>query len=186
MTSTARAPASARSARPAVGRDDAGELCAGAVWRVQQAREQRQVVGRLGGEVAKEAAAPLRPAQTGETPRHPGSSGRRDAARTRATRRCRSCRRRRAAPRTDPDPRRRSTVTTCPSAVTSSTARRLSMASPCVPISHPSPPPSVSPPMPVVDTTPPVVARPWTCVSRLNSPHVTPPCARARRARVDT
>ncbi len=35
--------------------------------------------------------------------------------------------------------------------------------------------------MPVVETTPPVVARPWSWVSRLNSPHVTPPCARTVR-----
>ncbi len=36
-------------------------------------------------------------------------------------------------------------------------------------ISHPRPPPSVNPAMPVVPTTPPVVARPCSCVSRLNS-----------------
>ena len=49
--------------------------------------------------------------------------------------------------------------TTLPSAVTSSTARRLSSARPYLPISQPIPPPSVSPATPVLETTPPVTAR---------------------------
>src|SRR6266545_4585062 len=69
-----------------------------------------------------------------------------------------------------------------PSARTRSTERRLSRARACLPMSQPRPPPSVRPAMPVVETTPPVVARPWSCVSRLNSFHVRPPCARAVRA----
>ena len=76
--------------------------------------------------------------------------------------------------------------TTSPAAVTTSAAIRLSAASPCLPMSQPSPPPSVRPAMPVVETTPPVVARPWSWVSRLNSPHVTPPWARTvRRPGID-
>ena len=43
------------------------------------------------------------------------------------------------------------------------------------------PPPSVRPAMPVVETAPPVVARPNACVSRSNSPHVRPGCARTVR-----
>ena len=39
--------------------------------------------------------------------------------------------------------------------------------------------------MPVVETTPPVTARPCSCVSRLNSPQVTPPCARTVRLWID-
>ena len=35
--------------------------------------------------------------------------------------------------------------------------------------------------MPVVETAPPVVARPNACVSRSNSPHVRPGCARTVR-----
>ena len=53
-----------------------------------------------------------------------------------------------------------STIRTWPSAVTTSTCVTLSIASPCLPISQPSPPPSVRPATPVVDTTPPVVACP--------------------------
>jgi hypothetical protein len=48
---------------------------------------------------------------------------------------------------------------TSPVAVTTSTARRLSTAMPCLPMSHPRPPPSVSPPTPVLEMMPPVLAR---------------------------
>ena len=75
---------------------------------------------------------------------------------------------------------------TVPSASTISADRRLSSASPYFGISQPMPPPSVNPAIPVVPTTPPVVARPWSCVSRLNSFHNTPPCARAVRFRTST
>src|SRR5262249_3383539 len=45
--------------------------------------------------------------------------------------------------------------------------------------SQPRPPPSVRPAIPVVETRPPVVASPKACVSRSNSPQVTPASARA-------
>jgi hypothetical protein len=62
---------------------------------------------------------------------------------------------------------------TCsPSALTSSTASRLSQARPCLRSSHPEPPPSVSPATPVVDTRPPVVARSYGWVARSNCDHV--------------
>src|SRR5215475_2029050 len=44
-------------------------------------------------------------------------------------------------------------------------------------MSQPRPPPSVRPAIPVVETRPPVVARPKACVSRSNSPQVTPASA---------
>ena len=66
-----------------------------------------------------------------------------------------------------------------PLAVTTSTESRLSQAVPCLRASQPMPPPSVSPAMPVVATNPPVVASPNSCVSRSNSPQVTPGRARA-------
>jgi DNA-binding SARP family transcriptional activator len=47
---------------------------------------------------------------------------------------------------------------TWPSAVTTSTASRLSTVMPYLPISQPSPPPRVRPAIPVLETTPPVVA----------------------------
>ena len=66
-------------------------------------------------------------------------------------------------------------------AVTSSTDRRLSRASPYLPINQPIPPPRVRPATPVVDTTPPVTASPCSWVSRLTSAQVAPPCTRAVR-----
>src|SRR6266568_1969684 len=72
-------------------------------------------------------------------------------------------------------------VTIRPSAVTTSTASRLSMVRPYLPISQPSPPPRVSPAIPVVETTPPVVASPWQAAARLSSFQVTPPCAQTVR-----
>ena len=103
--------------------------------------------------------------------------------RTRATRRCRSCRRRRGSPRRGRGSRRRWRGARCRRPSPSRPTRRLSRARPYFGISQPRPPPSVRPAMPVVPTTPPVVARPWSCVSRLSSFHSTPPCARATCAR---
>src|SRR5215203_138048 len=70
---------------------------------------------------------------------------------------------------------------TDPSAVTSSTDRRLSQVSPYLRTRWPNPPPSVKPPMPVLDTSPPVVASPCCWVAASNSFHLVPPPANARR-----
>jgi hypothetical protein len=69
-----------------------------------------------------------------------------------------------------------------PSAVTISTASRLSMAKPYLLLSQLCPPPRVSAAMPVVETVPTGVARPKACVSRSNSPPSTPGSARTVRA----
>src|SRR6185436_15035252 len=93
-----------------------------------------------------------------------------------------------ATPKLPPPPRRAQkrsafslllAVTTRPSAVTSSTLRRLSTAMPYLPMSHPRPPPRVRPATPVDEITPPVLASPCSCVSRLYSFHVAPPWTRA-------
>src|SRR5690242_19067516 len=65
---------------------------------------------------------------------------------------------------------------TWPSAVTTSTASRLSTVRPYLPISQPSPPARVRPAIPVLETTPPVVASPWPAAARLSSFQVAPPC----------
>src|SRR5262249_47448707 len=44
-------------------------------------------------------------------------------------------------------------------------------------MSQPRPPPNVRPAIPIVETRPPVVASPKACVSRSNSPQVTPASA---------
>ena len=71
--------------------------------------------------------------------------------------------------------------TSCPSAVTTSAASRLSQVRPTLRISQPMPPPSVNPAIPVVDTSPPVTASPNACVSWSKSAHVQPPSATAVR-----
>src|SRR4051794_3452662 len=65
--------------------------------------------------------------------------------------------------------------TSRPSAVTTSTATRLSQVSPCLRSSQPMPPPSVNPPRPVLETRPPVTASPNCCVSWSKSFQVAPP-----------
>ena len=132
------------------------------------------------GEVTVEGERFPRPADRGGRPRPrrrltPGAPG------IRRRWRPRSCRRRRAAPRTGRRFSSALAVTTSPAAVTISTASRLSMVRPYLPISQPSPPPRVSPAMPVVETTPPVVASPWQAAARLSSFQVTPPCAQTVR-----
>ena len=87
-------------------------------------------------------------------------SGRPDGAGTPARWRSRSCRHRRAVPRRVPAPSRRRRACRSPSAVTRSTASRLSTVRPCLRIRWPRPPPSVRPPMPVWLMIPPVVASP--------------------------
>ena len=67
--------------------------------------------------------------------------------------------------------------TSCPSAVTTSAAIRLSQVRPTLRISQPMPPPSVNPAIPVVDTSPPVTASPNACVSWSKSAQVQPPSA---------
>ena len=106
---------------------------------------ERELVGRVVHDVAEQAqqlaAALGRVQQRGRrAPRaRPG------AARTRSRSRRRSCRRRRAAPRTARDARRRRRGPASPLAVTSSTARMLSQARPCLRSSQPEPPPSARP-----------------------------------------
>ena len=158
------------------------QLRARSVRRMNQAGEDHELVGQRRGDVAEEPQhVPGRAERVGDE-----TAGDRwarpDAGdiRTRPPRR--SCRRRRAAPRTGRRSRPALAVTTLPSARTRSTESRLSRARACLPMSQPRPPPSVRPAMPVVETTPPVVASPWSCVSRLNSFQVRPPCARAVRA----
>jgi hypothetical protein len=72
--------------------------------------------------------------------------------------------------------------TVAPSAMTSSTASRLSQASPIFRSSQPVPPPRVNPPTPVVETLPPVVARPYGSVARSRWLMVAPPATVAVRA----
>ena len=72
-------------------------------------------------------------------------------------------------------------VTTCPSAVTTSAAIRLSEVRPQRRSSQPLPLPSVRPAIPVVEKRPPVTARPCVCVAASNSPHVSPAWARTIR-----
>ena len=57
-----------------------------------------------------------------------------------------------------------------PSAQTTVAERRLSMVSPYLRRTQPSPPPRVRPPTPVSDTTPPGTTSPNACVSRSTSP----------------
>ena len=111
----------------------------------------------------------------------PSTAGRPGAAGTPARSRRRSCCRRPAAPRTGRGSRRSLAVRDSPSAVTMSTESRLSHVSPCLPTSQPTPPPSVSPAMPVVDDRAAGGRSPNACVSRSNSPQVTPGSARAVR-----
>ncbi len=69
-----------------------------------------------------------------------------------------------------------------PSAVTSSTARRLSMVSPNRRCSRPTPPPRVRPATPVWPTTPVGQTRPWAWAATSSSPSSAPPFTRAVRA----
>ncbi len=69
-----------------------------------------------------------------------------------------------------------------PSAVTTSAARRLSQARPYLRPSLPKPPPSVRPAIPVSPLMPMVVARPSAWVAVSNSPSFSPASARATRA----
>src|ERR671930_564949 len=69
--------------------------------------------------------------------------------------------------------------TTLPSARTTSAESRLSHVRPCLDEVQPRPPPVVKPPMPVVVMRPPGVCSPCSCVAASNSPHRTPPPARA-------
>src|SRR5207302_1514826 len=73
-----------------------------------------------------------------------------------------------------------------PSAVTTSTAVRLSHERPYLRPMRPTPPPSVSPATPVSAAVPAVVASPKACASRSNSPSSTPDSTRARPARGST
>ena len=68
-----------------------------------------------------------------------------------------------------------------PSAVTSSTARRLSIVKPCLRCSRPMPPPSVRPPTPVCETTPTGQTSPCACAATSSSPSNAPPATRAVR-----
>ena len=72
--------------------------------------------------------------------------------------------------------------TRSPLASTTSASSRLSIASPCLRLRWPMPPPSVRPPTPVVETIPLGVARPCSFVALSTSPQVQPPPARTVRA----
>ena len=76
--------------------------------------------------------------------------------------------------------------TSRPSAVTSSTAARLSIVSPKWRWRRPTPPPSVSPATPVWPTTPIGQTRPCACAATSSSPRSAPPFARAVRVRGST
>ena len=69
-----------------------------------------------------------------------------------------------------------------PSAVTSSTERRLSIVSPCFRWSRPMPPPRVSPATPVCETTPTGQTSPAACACSSSSARSAPPATRAVRA----
>ena len=68
-----------------------------------------------------------------------------------------------------------------PSAVTSSTARRQSIARPSLRWRRPMPPPSVRPAMPVCETVPAVHARPTAWAASSSSARRAPPLQRATR-----
>ena len=152
---------------------------------MDQPAEHHEFIGKRRGDVAEEPQhVPGLAERVGDDAAGDHRSDRMQAIFERSPPR-RNCRHPRAAPRTGPRCHRLLAVRALPSASTRSTESRLSSASACFPISQPSPPPSVRPPMPVVETTPPVVARPCSCVSRLNWPHVEPPCARRFGLRID-
>ena len=204
----ARRTGAARSRRPAAGRSRAaaaaaprrararrpsrraiattGRPCSSRRQQRQRRRraqvdDRRQLVGRLGDEVAVEAQhlgrvlerVVDRAGQHGRADRVQPVLERRDDAEVAA------------AAAQAPEQLGRScslAETRSPSAVTTSAASRLSTVAPCLRISQPMPPPSVSPAMPVWVTMPPAVASPCACVAASSSPHRTPPPARAVRA----
>ena len=114
-------------------------------------------------------------ARGGACPRTAGGG-----SRTRS--RSRSSSRRRASPQNSSGCSVSLARTTRPSAVTSSTAARLSRVRPNPRCSRPTPPPSVSPATPVWPTTPTGHTRPCACAAMSSSPRSEPPFECAVRA----
>ena len=142
-----------------------------------------ELVGRVGRELAQEPQDLRRLRRAARRPARRARAARPGAGRTRTRWRCRSCRRRRAGPRTAPARSRASTRSRSPSAVTRSTARRLSTVRPCRRMRCPKPPPSVSPPMPGVADRPARGGEPVPLGGEVElATTARPPAARATRA----
>ena len=144
ITMTAGVPTSSAGTNGAGGRPMTTVIC-------------RELLGRLVGRV-HEAAQHL--AGQRQEQRATGHHGHRVQPVGGTGSQCRSCRRRRAAPRRGRGRWPRSRCGAAPSAVTRSTASRLSIVMPCLRVSQPMPPPSVRPAEAHVAVSPNGVARP--------------------------